>query len=145
MIAYPGGDPGWERGSGVDLVLRAFRELGVDLQQRIHEDVLATRQSYGIREPDPNIDHRRIRNLAVFLRRHALELSTGRGHDWQPGDIVFWSLGGRAPDHVGIVSDRPGQAGSLQVIHHPADETPREEDALFAWPIQAHFRWPLGQ
>ncbi len=145
VIAYPGGDPGWERGSGVDLVLRAFRQFGIDLQQRIHEDILASRRAYGIREPDPNIDHRRIRNLAVFLRHHAVELSPKPDHDWRPGDVVFWSLDGGPANHVGIVSDRTGPAGRLLVIHHPESQKPREEDVLFTWPIRAHFRWPLAQ
>ena len=139
VIAYPGGDPGRGRGSGVDLVVRAFRAAGIDLQQTIHEDILGSRDAYDIVEPDPNIDHRRIRNLVTFLRRGAQEL-TDAGAEWLPGDLVFWALD-RHTQHVGIVSDRLAANGTPLVIHHRVDQAPREEDVLFEWPIHSHFRW----
>ena len=141
VIPYPGGDPGWDRGSSVDLVVRAYRHLGIDLQQLIHEDVEAAAADYGIQQPDSNIDHRRIRNLAIFLSRHARSLPVDHGTNWQAGDVVVWARDHRLPNHVGIVSDRRSTTGRPLVIHHPEAQTPREEDALFAWPIRAHYRW----
>lgn len=145
-LAYPGGDPGRQRGSGVDLVVRAYRHLGTDLQQQIHEDILAAMPAYGIAEPDPNIDHRRIRNLLVFLGRRGQGLPADRSAAWQAGDLVFWAVSasgqsGRRPNHVGIVSDRLGAAGNPLVIHHGEGRLPVEEDALFEWPVRARYRW----
>ena len=140
-ISYPGGDPGLERGSGVDLVVRAFRQLGIDLQQLIHDDIVSAVAAYGIQTPDTNIDHRRIRNLATFFRRHGIELSIYPAATWQAGDLVFWALDAPSANHLGIISDRSALDGHPLVLHHPSDKTPREEDVLYAWPIVGHFRW----
>ncbi len=142
FLTYPGGDPGWERGAGPDVIIRAYRHLGIDLQERIHQDVLAAGPDYGIETPDTHIDHRRVRNLITFLRRHGRELGLDRAADWRPGDIVFWRVEHkRRADHTGIVSDRRGPDGQLLVIHHQDGGPPREEDVLFAWPVRGHFRW----
>ncbi len=142
FIRYPGGDPGREKGSGADLVVRAYRHAGVDLQQRIHQDILAVAEDYGVETPDPHIDHRRIRNLRTFLRRHGRELGTDLAADWRPGDIVFWAIDGRnKPDHLGIVTDRRSPADRLLVIHHEVGGVPGEADVLFAWTIRGHYRW----
>ncbi len=142
FITYPGGDPGYERGSGADVVVRAYRHTGIDLQERVHQDVLAAAAEYGIETPDTHIDHRRIRNLRLFLRRHGDELGTDLDADWRPGDVVFWASNGRLrPDHLGIVSDRRSPDGRLLVIHHEKGRTPTEEDVLFAWTVRGHYRW----
>jgi len=141
LLSYPGGDPGWNRSTGVDVIVRAFRHLDADLQKLIHEEILAAPEPYGVSEPDPNIDHRRIRNLAVFLNRRSQTLGTSAEADWQPGDLVLWARGGKAPNHVGIVSDLKSTTGRPLVIHHLENQLPREEDVLDAWPIFAHHRW----
>ena len=153
-LAYPGGDPGWERGACTDLVVRAFRHAGVDLQQLVHEDVLRVPKSYGISSPDANIDHRRTRNLKKFFERHARvlpkEISTETLPAWQPGDVVIWNLTPAArsgvPNHIGIVSDRRNEGGAPLVIHHNCTRHggtgfPTEEDDLTNWPILGHYRW----
>ncbi len=141
-IRYPGGDPGPDRGSAVDLVIRAYRHLGIDLQERIHRDILSAGAEYGIRRPDTNIDHRRIRNQEVFFRRHGRRLALDRGADWQPGDIVFWAVDGRRrPNHAGIVSDVRSPVDQPLVIHHREGGPPREQDVLFAWAVRGHYRW----
>jgi uncharacterized protein YijF (DUF1287 family) len=145
-IAFPGGDPGWERGVCTDLVIRAFRHGGIDLQERVHHDVLSRPGAYGLRRADPNIDHRRVRHLKTFLERHARP-----ANDWKPGDIVIWDLkGGSTPNHIGIISDRRGRDGVPLVIHHmnrvgPFTGYPGEDDSIFRWRILGHFRWPAGR
>jgi uncharacterized protein YijF (DUF1287 family) len=159
-LAFPRGDPGWERGACVDVVIRAFRHAGVDLQRLVHEDVSARGSAYGIDDPDPSIDHRRVRNLKVFLDRHAEAIPSpgeaagdgpgeGRGAwaEWLPGDLVVWDLyGGASPNHIGIVSDAAGPDGRPRVIHHmPAlagfTGRPSEDDVLTRWRILGHYRW----
>ncbi len=149
-IPYPGGDPGWERGACVDVVIRAFRQCGIDLQRIVHEDIIARPRAYGLgRSPDTNLDHRRVRNLRVFFERHAREIPL-TPDDWRPGDIVVWDLyGGTAPNHIGIVSDRTGARGAPLVVHHFTARAgftgrPSEDDCLRRWRILAHFRWAGG-
>jgi uncharacterized protein YijF (DUF1287 family) len=145
-LAYPGGDPGADRGVCSDVVVRAFRHVGIDLQARLREDVDAPGAPYRIDAPDPSIDHRRVRNLIVFFARHAAAVPIDR--DWRAGDIVVWDLyGGSSPNHVGIVSDRTGESGRPLVVHHfprTAGFTgfPSEDDCLDRWRVIAHFRWP---
>jgi uncharacterized protein YijF (DUF1287 family) len=126
--------------------VRAFRHAGIDLQQRVHDDIAARGSAYRVSKPDANIDHRRVRNLAAFFERHATSVPLGEG-DWRPGDIVVWDLyGGASPNHIGIVSDRTNDDGDPFVIHHfprAAGFTgfPSDDDCLRRWRILAHFRW----
>lgn len=149
VLEYPGGDPGLDRGNAADLVVRAFRAAGLDLQQEIHDDLLESPASYGASEADTNIDHRRVRNLMTWFARHATELEPSAGADWQPGDVVFWATDG--PDranHTGIVSDRRAESGNWMVLHHfkaSPDGGAAEEDVLTRWPIVGHYRWTPAQ
>lgn len=72
-IAYPMGDVPANRGVCTDLVIRAYRAIGVDLQVLVHEDMRAHFELYpdrwGLSEPDASIDHRRVPNLQRFLER----------------------------------------------------------------------------
>ena len=141
-MPFPGGDPGWERGVCTDLVIRAFRHAGIDLQEQVHRDVLARPGAYGLRRADPNIDHRRVRHLRTFFERH-----WARATGWRPGDVVIWDLeGGTFANHIGIVSDRRSRDGTPLVIHHmnrtgPFTGYPGEDDSLFRWRVLGHFRW----
>jgi uncharacterized protein YijF (DUF1287 family) len=142
-IAFPGGDPGWDRGACSDLVVRAFRQAGLDLQVRVHDDIRSRPREYGVDRADASIDHRRVRHLRTYFERHALAATR-----FEPGDVVIWDLkGGTTPNHIGIVSDRRGPSGALLVIHHmnrvgPFTGHPGEDDSLRRWPIVGHFRWP---
>ncbi|MBW8367113.1 MAG: DUF1287 domain-containing protein, partial [Arenimonas sp.] len=84
-LAYPGGDVPADRGVCTDVVIRALRATGLDLQQAVHEDMRRDFAAYpalwGLRRPDRNIDHRRVPNLETWLRRagHALPASTPAG------------------------------------------------------------------
>lgn len=141
-LPYPGGDVPINTGVCTDVVTRALREQGLDLQQAVHEDMkrhfAAYPHQWGLKAPDPNIDHRRVPNLMTFFRRQGWERPiTAQGADYQPGDVVTWNLGG-GTTHIGIVSDTPGRAAPT-VIHNIGRGT-QEEDVLFTFKIIGHYR-----
>lgn len=143
-IAYPGGDVPLATGVCTDVVIRALRAQGLDLQQRVHEDMRRHFSAYprhwGLKRPDPNIDHRRVPNLMTWFDRQGLSLKVGQAAaDYQPGDIVTWDLG-RGLQHIGIISDRRSREGTPLALHNIGQGT-REEDILFRWPILGHYRF----
>ncbi len=146
-LAFPGGDVPRTRGVCTDVVIRALRTVGKDLQQLIYEDKKRNPGTYpkypGGKALDPNIDHRRCPNQRVFLRRfgRSLTLKTDAPNlaHWKPGDIVFWKLPSGL-DHVGIVTDRLSSDGLPWAIHNL--RTPMEEPVLADWKIVGHFRYP---
>jgi uncharacterized protein len=143
-IAYPGGDVPEETGVCTDVIIRAFRGVGIDLQRAVHQDMrgsfAAYPQLWGHRGPDRNIDHRRVPNLMAYFRRQgrALPVSSDPGA-YRPGDVVAWDLG-RGVRHIGIVSDRVSRQSKRNLILHNIGEGAREEDVLFAWRIIGHYR-----
>jgi len=143
-IPYPNGDVPQERGVCTDVLIRAYRQLGVDLQVRVHEDMSAAWQAYpknwGLRRPDSNIDHRRVPNLGTFFKRKGKSLPvTPSAKDYVPGDLVTWRLPSGVP-HIGIVSDKKTAAGVPLVIHNIGQGT-QEEDALFVFTLTGHYRY----
>jgi len=144
-IPYPGGDVPAGIGVCSDVVIRAYRALGVDLQKRVHDDMARAFAAYprlwGLSQPDPNIDHRRVPNLATYLARHgAARPVSDRPEAYQTGDLVVWMLAGNRP-HIGIVSSRRSADGRRPLVVHNAGLGPRLEDALFAFPITGHVRY----
>ena len=144
-IAYPMGDVAADRGVCADVVIRSFRKLGIDLQALVHEDMRHDFGAYphlwGLREPDSNIDHRRVPNLETFFRRHGLALPILRDASaYRPGDIVSWRLDNRLP-HIGIVSAKRSADGKRPLIVHNVGAGPKLEDVLFAYPLVGHFRY----
>lgn len=143
-IPYPGGDVPRDRGVCTDVVVRAFREVGVDLQVAVHEDMRSDFSAYprrwGLTHPDPNIDHRRVPNLQTFFTRKGKSLRvTDRGSDYQPGDVVTWKVNGRP--HTGVVSTRRAPDGTRFCIAHNIGSGTRVEDALFRFRITGHYRY----
>lgn len=143
-LPYPGGDVPLERGVCTDVLVRAFRHAGVDLQVLVHEDMRrsfgAYPRAWGLARPDRNIDHRRVPNLATFFRRHGDLLRLSREPaDYRPGEIVTWTLPNGLP-HVGLVSAR-SENGRPLVVHNIGAGTVFE-DVLFAWPLTGHYRYP---
>jgi uncharacterized protein YijF (DUF1287 family) len=144
-MRYPGGDVPADRGACVDLVVRALRHAGVDLQERIHRDRLARPAAYPPNPaPDTNLDHRRCVNQVAFLKRHARSLTvrTDPEHlgEWLPGDLVYY--GRRRAWHAGIVSDRASPSGIPYIIdsHQDAGGV-SDRHLLTRWgAILAHFR-----
>jgi len=148
QIDYPGGDVDSERGVCTDVIVRALRSArGLDLQKLVHEDMSVHFKSYpaktrwGAREPDANIDHRRVPNLMVFFQRKGETLPiTKRATDYAPGDLVTWDLGRGVP-HIGIVVDQKASWSDQYMVVHNIGEGPKMEDVLFAWKITGHFRY----
>jgi uncharacterized protein len=140
---YVGGAPPPNVGVCTDVVIRSYEAAGVDLHRRVATDVAAHPRLYAVGRPDPNIDHRRCRNLAVFFKRHALTLPTVRARaHWQPGDIVLWdSRGDGHPDHIGVIGNHLDASGIPTVIHHMPGFPVCEMDCLYQIPILYHFRW----
>jgi uncharacterized protein len=141
-IAFPGGDVPLDRGVCSDVVVRAYRGIGIDLQRLVHEDMGRHFAEYprlwGLTAPDPNIDHRRVANLAAFFARHGGKLPVAAAEDYRPGDIVTWRLpGGLA--HIGLIADRRIEARPL-VVHNIGGGA-QLEDVLFAFPITGHYRY----
>jgi len=144
-LAYPGGDVPADTGVCTDEVIRAYRAVGVDLQKEVHEDMAANFAAYprkwGRREPDPNIDHRRVPNLMVFFSRKGESLPiTDRADDYAPGDLVTWDLG-RGLTHIGMVVDRKTVFTRRYMIVHNIGAGPKMEDVLFDWKITGHYRY----
>jgi uncharacterized protein YijF (DUF1287 family) len=145
-IAYPGGDVPPDTGVCTDEIIRSYRAVGIDLQKEVHEDmernfsVYPHRRHWLLGHTDPNIDHRRVPNLIVFFRRQGETLPiTTLAHDYHPGDLVTWDLGGGVP-HIGIVVDRKGADQRYMIVHN-IGRGPQMEDVLFNWKITGHFRY----
>jgi uncharacterized protein YijF (DUF1287 family) len=144
-IGYPNGDVPEDIGVCSDVVIRAYRQLGTDLQVLVHEDMKAAFSAYpmkwGMTAPDANIDHRRVPNLQTFFRRRGAALGVSKkADDYRPGDLVTWMLPGNLP-HIGLVTDRTAADGRTPLIVHNVGRGPEVEDALFAYPITGHYRY----
>ena len=147
-IAYPNGDVPDHVGVCTDLVVRAYREVGIDLQRRVHEDMAAHFDAYpqqwGLDSPDPNIDHRRVPNLRVFFERRGRVLDqSDNPNDYRPGDIVTWMLPGNRP-HIGIISDRRADDTGHPLVIHNIGGGPELSDMLFRYRMTGHYRYPAN-
>lgn len=144
-LDYPGGDVPEETGVCSDVVVRAFRKAGIDLQKEVHEDMAAARSAYstkwGATGTDRNIDHRRVLNLMTYFKRQekALPISD-HATDYKPGDIVAWELT-NGIDHIGIVTNMLSDSPDRYLIVHNIGAGTRIEDVLFAWTIKGHYRF----
>ena len=143
-LRYPGGDVPVERGVCTDVVVRAFRELGVDLQKELHEDMRAHFEKYprrwGLARPDPNIDHRRVQNLQTWLTRRGKALPvTKDGADYWPGDLVTMDVDGRA--HIALISTTLAPGGKRFDLVHNIGGGTQVEDRLFEFPLTGHYRF----
>jgi uncharacterized protein YijF (DUF1287 family) len=144
-IDYPAGDVASETGVCSDVVVRAFRKAGIDLQKEVHEDMARAwsdyPQKWGAGSPDSNIDHRRVLNLMTYFSRQGKSLPvTSNRDDYLPGDVVAWDLGGGI-DHIGIVTNMWSESEKRCFIVHNIGAGARVEDVLFAWPIKGHYRY----
>jgi uncharacterized protein YijF (DUF1287 family) len=145
-IPYPGGDVPETIGVCTDVVIRAYRRIGVDLQVGVHEDMTRAFASYprlwGMSRPDRNIDHRRVPNLQTFFRRAGAQLPASTDPSaYRAGDLVTWMLPGNLP-HIGVVIDRHAPGGTPLVVHN-IGRGPEIEDILFRYPITGHYRYQV--
>ena len=144
-IAYPGGDVPIEKGVCTDVVVRAFRKAGVDLQKEVHEDMVKNFNVYphkwGLAGPDSNIDHRRVPNLMKFFDRKGKDKPmTTNPSDYLPGDVIAWDLSG-GQTHVGLVTDIPSRTSSKLMIVHNIGSGAQIEDVMFNWKMIGHYRY----
>ena len=145
-LTYPNGDPPIETGACTDVVIRAFRKAGVDLQKEVHDDMATNFANYpnkwGLTKPDTNIDHRRVPNLQTYFTRKNRSLAVANSRaDYQPGDVVTWDLNGKGLTHIGLVSNVWNSSGNGFLIIHNIGSGARAEDVLFNWKITGHFRY----
>jgi uncharacterized protein len=142
-LSFPGGDVPIERGVCTDVVVRAYRHAGIDLQVLVNQDMSRSFRAYpqlwGLPGPDSNIDHRRVPNLATFFKRNGTSLPiSARASDYTAGDIVTWRLSSGVP-HIGIVTDR--REGGRPLIVHNIGAGTQVEDVLFSYVITGHYRY----
>ncbi len=147
-LKFPNGDVPREKGVCTDVVVRAYRDaLGFDLQSALNADMKRNFSAYpkiwGLTRADSNIDHRRVPNLRVFLKRKGAELAKSTdGADYLPGDLVTQNLPGNLP-HIAIVSDSLNGAGTTPLVIHNIGGGAQIEDTLFAFEISGHYRFEV--
>lgn len=134
-LSYPMGDVAKLYGVCTDVVIRAYRALGVDLQVAV--------QRARVGAGDTSIDHRRTETLRRFFARAGQNLPvTSYAEDYQPGDIVTYdrpqNSGSRS--HIAVVSDVMSPSGRPMIIHNRG-WGPQLEDGLFVDRITGHYRF----
>lgn len=149
-MKYPMGDVPRTMGVCTDVVIRAVRNAGIDLQQALHEDIRRAPRAYPMIKGrgNPQIDQRRVATLLPYFARH-WERHTAALDDardpLRPGDVVFMdTFPARAgPDHIGILSDTIGPSGMPLVINNWTTGTVTAEMDLLGWvPVLHRFRLP---
>jgi uncharacterized protein YijF (DUF1287 family) len=144
-IGYPNGDIPSNKGVCTDVVIRAYRKLGTDLQKEVHEDMKDNFSKYpknwGLSSTDKNIDHRRVPNLMVFFSRHGMvKPMTNISTDYVPGDIVCWNLGS-GTTHIGLVVNKKSIDGRRYLIVHNIGGGQVLADCLFDFKIIGHYSY----
>ncbi len=142
-LTYPGGDMPADEGVCTDVVVRALRNAGIDLQQAVFEDAGRAPRAYpAISRRNPSIDHRRVRNLVPYLERHFRRVAVD---DLLPGDVILLDTfpGRQGVEHIGVVSDRLGPSGRPLIINAWTNGYRTSEmDLLRFVPAPAAFRVP---
>lgn len=141
-LKYPNGDVPAKTGVCSDVVIRAYRKLGIDLQKEVHEDMKVNFSRYptkwGLKKTDTNIDHRRVSNLEVFFERKGKKLEVSNNpNNYKTGEIVTWMINGKLP-HIGIVTHKKSIDGNPMIVHNVGGGQVAE-DCLFSWEIVGHF------
>jgi uncharacterized protein YijF (DUF1287 family) len=146
-LDYPGGDVPMETGVCTDVVIRALRTVGMDLQKLVHVDMKKNfkhyPQNWGLKKPDKNIDHRRVPNLMKWFERHGWEVksSNQKFKNFRTGDLVTWKLPGGLW-HIGVVSSRRSLLNGNKLIVHNFGDGVVFEDVLNLFPKVGHYRYP---
>lgn len=139
VLEYPGGDVPANTGVCTDVVVRAMRGVGIDLQKEVHEDMKSNFYRYpkkwGLRRADKNIDHRRVPNLQTYFKRKGFEIKIPADGKrvYQPGDIVAWDLNGRGLTHIGIII-------APDTFVHNIGAGPVKSTGIDSWKVLGHYR-----
>jgi len=150
QIKYPNGDVPANTGVCTDLVIRAYRGLGIDLQKEVHEDMVKRFKDYPrlwkLKSPDSNIDHRRVPNLMTFFEHKGAKLNiSNKAGDYKPGDLVTWNLQNKnvvsGITHIGIIIDQKSSDGNRFMVAHNIGSGNVVEDILFSFTIIGHYRY----
>ena len=144
-IPYPNGDIPEGKGVCTDVIIRAYRLIGIDLQKEVHEDMKSNFDKYpkiwGLKSTDKNIDHRRVPNLMRFFeRKGTVKTKSKNPKDYISGDIVCWNLSGGIT-HIGIVVDKKSNDNIRNLIVHNIGAGQVLEDCLFDYKIIGHYRY----
>jgi uncharacterized protein YijF (DUF1287 family) len=146
-IPYPNGDVPENIGVCTDVIIRTYRAIGTDLQQLVHEDMVANFEAYpskriwGQNRTDKNIDHRRVPNLQAFLSRQGEKLViSSKASDYKAGNIVTWMLPGNLP-HIGLITNKISVLTGNPMVVHNIGAGPKLDDVLFSYKITGHYRY----
>ena len=144
-IPYPNGDVPKSQGVCTDVIIRAYRKLGIDLQKEVHEDMKSNFSKYpktwGLTKTDTNIDHRRVPNLETFFSRKGQKLTvTKNPSDYKTGEMVTWMINDKMP-HIGIVTHLKSRDGKRNLIVHNVGGGQVLEDCLFSYKIVGHYKY----
>jgi hypothetical protein len=142
-IKYPNGDVPPSQGVCTDVIIRAYRKLGIDLQKEVHEDMKSNFSKYpknwGLKRTDTNIDHRRVLNLETFFSRKGQKLAVTKDPlDYKTGEMVTWMITNKLP-HIGIVTHLRSPDGNRPLIVHNVGGGQVLEDCLFSYEIVGHY------
>lgn len=139
-LKYPMGDVPMIKGVCTDVIIRALRLQGVDLQKLIHEDMKKNFAVYpkkwGLKSTDRNIDHRRVPNIMTYFNRQGYEV---KDKNYKAGDIVTWDLG-KGLVHIGIISNQKSLVNSTPLVIHNIGSGTQENNILFDYKITGHYR-----
>ena len=139
-LKYPMGDVPMIKGVCTDVIIRALRLQGVDLQKLIHEDMKKNFAVYpkkwGLKSTDRNIDHRRVPNIMTYFNRQGYEI---KDKNYKAGDIVTWDLG-KGLVHIGIISNQKSLVNSTPLVIHNIGSGTQENNILFDYKITGHYR-----
>ena len=144
-LKYPNGDVPKDKGVCTDVIIRAYRKLGVDLQKEVHEDMQSNFLKYpkiwNLKKPDSNIDHRRVPNLQTYFSRFGTQLVVSeKAADYKTGELVTWMIAGNMP-HIGIVTNRLSIDGKRRLVVHNVGNGQVLEDCLFRYKITGHYKF----
>ena len=135
---YETGYPNDKYGVCTDVVGNALKNAGYDLMELVNEDIKNNKEKYDIEVIDKNIDFRRVKNLKIFFKNNAINLTTdiNKIEEWQGGDIIIFK------NHIGIVSDKRNKKGIPFIIHNQSPyQSNYEEDILeIRKDIVGHYR-----
>ena len=144
-LKYPMGDVPLIKGVCTDVIIRALRLQGMDLQKLIHEDMSKNFAVYpkkwGLKGTDRNIDHRRVPNIMTYFKRQGYEVQDKK---YLAGDIVTWDLG-KGLVHIGIISDKKSSFQETPLVIHNIGSGTQENNILFEYKITGHYRIPSSK